>query len=143
VQVGGVACGFGSGLAVLGVSFDEDGEHAEAAAELDVGPRVADDGAGLGCDVRIVGECLVEEAGQRLTAVALSLVVRAEIEGIDVGLLCGQVVLEGGVNIEHVGGGVETERDAALVRDDEYAHASAVELCDGFGDAGQRMELCG
>ncbi len=38
VKVGRVSGGFGSRLAMFGVTFDEDGEHAETATEFDIGP---------------------------------------------------------------------------------------------------------
>ncbi len=93
VEVGGGAGGFGSGLAVLGVAFDEDCLHAEVAAELNVGERVAEDDAGLGGDVGEVGQGLVEEAGEGLAAVALGFIVGAEVEGVDVGLVARRAVL--------------------------------------------------
>ncbi len=143
MQVGRVARGFGSGLLERRIAIDEDGEHAEAAAELDVGPRVANDGTGFGGDVGEFCLGLVEQAGKRLAAVAVGLVVGAKVERVDVGVVRVEFVLEYGVDVEDICRGVEVERDAALVGDDEDAHASAIQLRDGLMNAGQRLELVG
>lgn len=76
--------GFGTGFLVLGVAFEEESQHAKAATELDVGERVSDHDAGSGIDLGEVCAGLLEEAGKRLAAVALLLVVRAEVEGVNV-----------------------------------------------------------
>ena len=52
-------------------------------------------------------------------------------------------LLEGGVNGLDIGGGVEAEGDAALIRDDEDAEAGAIEPSDGIGDAGEYFQLDG
>lgn len=137
MEVGGGAGGFATGFAVFRVAFDEDCLHAELAAELNVGERVTEDDAGFGGDVWEVSEGLVEEAGEGFATVALGLVVGAKVEGVDVGLLGRELAGEAGVDFMDVGGGVETEGYAALIRDYDDAKAGAIELCDSFGDAGK------
>jgi len=124
-----------------GVAFEEDGGHAQAMAELDVGERVADHEASVGGDLGEVGAGLMEEAGERLAAVALLRVVRAEVEGVDMRAVRLQLALEGGVNLAHVAGGVEAEGDASLVGDDDDAQTRAVEASDGLRYAGQWLKL--
>ena len=43
--------------------------------------------------------------------------------------------------LAHIICGVESQRDAALVGDDDDAQARAVEASDGLRDAGQRLKL--
>ena len=62
---------------------DENGRHPQAAAEFNIDKRVADHDAGCGGDGWEPGRGLVEEARERLAAVALAFVVRAEEEGVD------------------------------------------------------------
>ena len=66
------------------VSFDEDGFHPEIAAEFNVAQAVANNEAAFFADVGEVSFCLFEKARQRFAAVALTLVMRAEIEAVDV-----------------------------------------------------------
>ncbi len=125
------------------IAFDEDGQHAEPTSELDVRPRVAEDGAGFGGDIRKFCASLIEEAGKRLAAVALGFVVWAEVEGVDVGVMSAEVLLEGCVDVEHVRRGVEAECDSALIGDDDDAESGAIELRDRVRHAGQRLEFAG
>ena len=112
---GEAGSGPGAGFLASRVAIDEDGMHAEAAAELNVGERIADHGAGLGGDVREIGLSLLEQARQRLAAVALAVVVRAEVEGVQMrsGLL--QQGLQFRLDCQHIRGGVQAEGDATLV----------------------------
>ncbi len=50
-------------------------------------------------------------------------------------------VLKSGVDCLDIRGGVEAEGDAALVGDDDYTQACMIEAGDGFGDAGEDMEV--
>jgi hypothetical protein len=84
-------------------------------AELDVGERVADHDTGYCGDLREVGAGLIEEAGERLAAVALLRVVRAEVEGVDVRALRLQPALQYGVDLAHIICCVESQRNATLV----------------------------
>src|ERR1035438_5558766 len=116
-DVGQVAGCFCPGLSQFRVAIEEDSEHAQTAAEFDVGVGVADHDAGGCFDGGEVGEGLVEEAGQRLAAVALLLVVRAKVEAVDVSAVGLQQALQCGVDGDNIGGGVTAQGDAALVRD--------------------------
>ena len=131
----------GSGLLVLGMAIDEDGFQTQIFAEFDVGQGVADHEAGVRLDFRELGLGLFEEAGQGLAAVALMLVVRAEVEAVDVGLAGGEQALQPGVDLVNVGGGIQAKTDAALVGDDEHAEPRLVEAGDGIWDAGEQFEV--
>ena len=130
MKAGALSGGFGAGLLECRIAVDEDGEHAEAAAELDVGPGVADDDAGCRVDVGEIGLGLLEEAGKRFAAVAPILVVRAKVEGVDVSVVDCQFLLKRGMDAEDIRGGMETEGDAALIGNDDDAEAGAVEAGD-------------
>lgn len=128
---------------MFGAAGEVDGGHAEAAAEFDVGVRVAHHDAG-GCgDLRELRYRLLEEAGQGLAAVALVLVVRADEKSVYMSAGAGEVLLEIGVDGVDIGEGVEAAGDAALVGDDQDEEAGAVEAGDGFCNAGQGMEFGG
>jgi hypothetical protein len=121
--------------------LNEDGFHAQAVAEFDVGERIADHDAGFGGKIGKLGRGLLEKAGKRLAAVALLFVVRAEVEGVYVGAAGFQEVLQGCVHVLHIGGRVEPQRNAALVGDNHDAQARPVEAGDGFRHAGQQVKL--
>jgi hypothetical protein len=91
---------------MLRIAFDEDGQHSEAASEFDVRPRVAEDGAGFSGYLGEFCAGLIEEAGKRLAAVALSFVVGTEVERVDVGSVRVEFELKCGVDVEYVCGGV-------------------------------------
>jgi hypothetical protein len=91
---------------MLRIAFDEDSQHSEAASEFDVRPRVAEDGAGFSGDLGEFCAGLIEEAGKRLAAVALSFVVGTEVERVDVGSVRVEFELKCGVDVEYVCGGV-------------------------------------
>jgi len=100
---------------VFGIAFQQEGGHAQAMAELDVGERVADHEAGAGGDLGELSAGLLEEARERLAAVALLRVVRAEVEGVDVRAVRLQPALQCGVDLAHIIGRVESQRNATLV----------------------------
>lgn len=90
---------------------------------------------------------LFEEAGERFAAVALTFVVGAEIEAVDMGAVgvmrsgfC-QEGLKLVVDVVDIRGSVEALGYAALVGDYEDAQACLVELRDGLGDAGKQFEV--
>ena len=108
---------------------------------IDVGEGVADDDAIGAGGPGEVAEGLLEEAGLRLAAIALILVVWAVVEGVNAGAVGGEVFLEAGVEGVNIGCGVMPERDAALVGDDDDEGSGAVESGNcGFG-AGQDVEV--
>jgi len=140
-MVGYLAGGIYSGLLQRAVAIDEDGEETEAAAELNVGPGVADHDAGFADDVWEACAGLIEKPGERLAAGTFILIVRAEEKGVDMSSVRGQFALEGGVDGLYAGGRIEAEGDATLVGDDDDAKAGAVEAGDGLVDAGEGEEL--
>ena len=126
---------------MCGVSVYEERPHAEATSELDVGEGVADHEACGGVNFGEVGAGLTEEAGERLAAVALELVVGAEVEGINVRIVRSERTLEFGVDLADIVLGVEAESNAALVRDHNDTQPRAVEAMNGFDDSRQWIEL--
>ena len=94
---------FRAGLLMCRIAFDVDAWTCRLRAELDVGPGVADHDAGCGRDVGELANGLLEKAGHRLAAVALVFVVRAEVEGVDVGAVTAQFSLEFSVDVSDVG----------------------------------------
>jgi len=139
-------CGCGARFACAGlplrrIAVNEQRAHAEAASELDIDGRVANHDAGLGVDCGKVALRLEKHAGERLAAVAGVLVMGAEVEGVNVRAVAGQLLLELRVDGFDVGWRVEAERGTALVGDDEDAQPGAVEACDGVGDARQQVKL--
>ena len=58
----------------------QNGRHPQTAGEFNVDERVADHDAGCGGDGGELGYGLIEEAGERLAAVALAVIVRADEE---------------------------------------------------------------
>ena len=83
-QVGKPARRDHSELLGLWVAFEEDGSHPEAMAELYVGEGISDHNAGCDGDIRELCVGLIEEARERLAAVAFLFVMRAEVKGVDV-----------------------------------------------------------
>lgn len=124
----------------LRIDLDEEGGDAEAAAKFHVHKGVSDHDTGGGGDAGELSSGLLEEARQRLAAVALAAVVGADEKGVDMRAVAVEQGLEGGVNRLDVGGGVEPESDAALVGDDHHAQSRAVEQGDGLGYAGQDVK---
>ena len=88
-----------------------------------------------------MGRGLIEEAGQRLAAVALAAIVRANEKGVDVRAVAAQSLLEGGMDGLDIGGCVETESDAALVGEDDDAQAGPIEAGDCIRDAGEDVKV--
>jgi hypothetical protein len=84
---------------------------------------------------------LFEEAGEGFAAVALTFVVRAEVEAVDFGSGFCQNGLKLSVDFVDILGGVKAEGDAALVGDDENAQAGPIEPRNGLGDAGKQFEV--
>ncbi len=84
---------------------------------------------------------LIEKAGERLSAIALCLVVGTEIESVDVGIANFERIAESRVDVEHVCGSVKAETDAALVGDNENAQSGLIEFGDGFGNSGENVEF--
>lgn len=136
-----VACLVRSGFLILGTTFDKQGSHAKVPAKFDVGNRVSDDDAGLRFDLGKVGFCLFKESWFWLAAVALLLVVRADVIGVHVGAVGCEFVIERGVDAAHVIRGVEAQSDSALICNDDDLHASLIQLPNGFGNAGKNVEL--
>lgn len=130
-----------AGFPVGRIAFEEDGEHAKAVAELDVGERVADHCAGFGGDGGDSRNRLMEEAGQGLAAVALVVVVGAEEEAVQVRAGLPELALQVLVDGQDVRSRVETKGDAALVGNDDDAEAGAVEASDGLRYAGEQLEI--
>ena len=126
---------------VFAIAFNEHGFHAQIAAEFDVGEGIADDYAGFGGDFGEVGFGLFKEAGAGFAAVALALVVRAEIEAVYVRAGFGQSCLQLGVDGFYVCRSVEAEGDAALVGDYEDAQAVSIQCGNRFRDAGKQVEV--
>ena len=123
------------------IAFDEDCPEAEIAAKLYVGEGVADDQAGGWFNFGELGLRLFEEARQRLAAVALVLVMGAKIKAVDVCFRFCQKGLKLGMDVLDIGSGVEAEGDAALVGDNENTQACLIEPRDGFGHAGEQLEV--
>jgi hypothetical protein len=132
-DVGQVGGGFCVVSAVFRIGMNEDGEHSQVSAELDVGKRIADHGAGFGRDFRKFRNSMVEEAGKRLATVALFFVVGADVEAIDLCVVGLEQGLQAGVDGVDVGDGVESASDAALIGDNDHAQAGLIETGDGFG----------
>lgn len=137
MQISRFAGGVRAGLLKCGIAVDEHRKHAEPAAELDVRPGVADNRAGFGADVGKVRLRLIEQAGQRLAAIALILVVRAEVEAVHMGFVVSQFPLKLGMDTEDVFLGTESEGNASLIGDENDAQAGAIEACDSLGNAGK------
>ena len=140
-QAGGFRGSWFLMFAMRCVALDEDSLHAQVAAEFYVAEGVADDQAGGWFDLRKLGLRLFEEAGERFAAVALMLIVRAEVETVDFGSGFGQQGLKLVVDFVDGRGGVEAEGYAALVGDDEDTQAGLIEPRDGLGDAGEQFEV--
>ncbi len=98
-------------------TFDEDRFHSQHGAEFDVGKGITDHRARCGSGFGKARDGLVEEAGQGLAALALSLIVRTDKESINVGASTVEMLLEGSMNGINIGKGVKAEGNAALVRD--------------------------
>lgn len=128
-------------LASVFVAFEEDGLHDEVLAEFYVGEGVSDDEASGWSDARELGLCLFEEAGQGFTAVAFALVVRAEVEAVDVSTEVRESLLKLVVDCFDIRDGVEVEGDAALVGYDEYTQSCLVECCDGLRHSWQYVKV--
>jgi len=71
----------------------------------------------------------------------LLLVVRAEVEAVDVSAGFCQDGLKLGMDVLDIGGGIEAEGDAALVGDNENTQTCLIELRDGFRHAGKQLEI--
>src|SRR5580698_10135227 len=97
------------------VAIDEDRSDPQPATKVDIRERVADHDAGGWVNIREFALRLVKHARQGLAAVALALVVRAEVEGVHMRTLCAEIFLQVLVNGFNVLSGIETERHAALV----------------------------
>ena len=85
-------------LLSLAIAFNKDRPHTKPLSELDVRQRIPDHYAGLGLNVGKVAPRLLEHAGKRLAAVALLLVVRTEVEGVNARFRRLERILEHSVN---------------------------------------------
>jgi len=115
-----------AGFSPLWVTLDENSEHAKAAAKIDIGERIADHDACCGGNLRKLSHGLLEEAWQRLAAVALPLVVGAEVETVHMSAVMCQQLLQSGVNGVNIRRRIEPQRNATLVGDDNYSHSCAM-----------------
>jgi len=123
------------------IAFDEDGLHAEIFGELNVRERVADHQAARGSKGREALLRLKKQPGPGLAALAGVFVMRADEEAVDMRIGAGQLLLKFLVDGVQRAERVEPERNAALVRGDQYALLLLVELGNGLGHAGQHMEI--
>lgn len=130
-----------AGFVECGIAFDEDGCHAQAAAELDIGGRVTDHDAASCRNFWEPRDCLVEHARKRLAAIALTVIVRTDKEAVDVGAVSLQQFLKSLVHRFHVGGRIKTARDAALIGDDDYQQPCLIEAGNALRHARQYPEL--
>lgn len=88
-----------------------------------------------------MGDGLLVEAGKRLAAVALILVVGTDEEGVDAGAGGFEYLLKAGVDGFNVSEGVEAAGDAALIGDNDYAQTGGIEAAQCLGDARDDAEL--
>lgn len=128
-------------LLECGIAFDEDGRHAQAAAELDIRGRVTDHHAGRCGNRWELGGRLVEHAGKRLSAIALAFLMRTDKEGVDAGAVRLQQFLKMLMHRFHICGRIKTTRDAALIRDDDDQQSRLVEVGNGLRHAGKYAKL--
>jgi hypothetical protein len=115
--------------------------HAKVATEFYVGEGIADYHARGRLDLWELLSCLLEETRQRFAAVALAFVVGAKVEAVHVRTADRQNPLHLGVDGVNVRRGIEAEGDAALIRNNEDAKASLIELGDCVGHAGQEFKV--
>jgi len=123
------------------VSLNEDGFHAEGAAKFNVREAVADDQAGGRGDFGEVDLGLLKETGERFAAIAFALIVRAEVEAVDVGAGLSETLIQLDMDVIHVGGSVESEGDAALVGDNKDSKTGLIELGNRFWNAREQVEM--
>lgn len=125
----------------FGIAFEKDRRHAEIARKLNVRCRVADHYAGVNADLGKLRFRLFEQAWQRFAAIAASLVMRAEVEAINLCTVCCQYAIQLRVNRIDIGGCIETKRDATLVRKHENAQTGSVQAGDCLWNAGKQSEF--
>ena len=140
-QVGQFSRYFGANLLMYGVAFDEHGSHTQPSTKLDVGERVADHDTAIGSDLRKHHRSLFEQSRQRFAAVALSLVVRADVKTVHMCAMGPQNVLQRDMNGFDIGGGVESQGNAALVADHNYSHPGLIQPSDRFNHARKQVKL--
>lgn len=75
---------------------------------------------------------LFEEAGKGLATVAFTLVVRTEVEAVNMCAVRGELLLKLAMDVLDVGSGIEAEGDAALIGDYEHAEFGVIQRRDGF-----------
>lgn len=108
---------------------------------LDIRQRIADDNAVCRGRSGKVAECLLKKTGGGFSACALSVIVRAEIEGVNVRGVASEMALELAVQCLNIIFTVETECDTALVADDQDGAPGAVQRGNGGLGGGKRMEV--
>jgi len=113
------------------------------AAELDIAEGVAYHYTFAGSDSGIVHYSLRIKPGEWLSACAFVLIVRAEIEPVNVRAVFGESSLEGFVNGVYIIIRVQPECDAALIGDNDHPRAGAVQLADGLGNTWENVEIAG
>ena len=84
---------------------------------------------------------LFKKAGQRLPAVALALIVRAEVEAIHMSAVALKFLLKRGVDSVHVGRRIQAQGNSALVGNHHHSQSGAVETGDSLGHARQEIKL--
>ena len=72
---------------------------------------------------------------------ALAVVMRAMVDGIQTSAVFCEVLTQAVVQSEQIGFRIQSESDAALVGDDDHGAPGAVQPGDGRLDSGQQLEL--
>jgi len=144
-RLGGSGCqgsgAIGIGSWRLSRICNEDTPHAQSGASLNIGERIAHHHAIAGIGAREVAEGLLKQPRQGLAAIALSVVVRAIVDGIEMSTVRCEMLLQPVMHDVQIGLRMQSQGDAALVRHQDHPTPGAVEPGDGFLDAGQPFEL--
>jgi len=141
LKLGQISRCFRAQLLMFGVARQKHRRHPQPPAKVNVGDRVANHHAAGRGDRWKIRNSLLEHSRQWLAAVASVVVMRAKIESVDVRVLRLQQPLKVGVNLPDVFFGIESQRNAALIRHYDHRNARAVEEADGLGHARQNLKL--
>jgi len=123
------------------ITFNEDGFEPQILAKFDIRKGIADDQAGSRIYLSELSLRLLEEARQRLAAVTLPLVMRTEIEIVDMRAVLQQFHLQLVMDGDDIRSGIKSQRNAALVGHNQDSQSGLIELANSVRHAGEQFKV--
>jgi hypothetical protein len=123
------------------LSLNKDGSHAQLAAGLNVGKRIADHYAVLRVDLGKIFRGLLKKPKARLPAIAFAVVMGTVVDGIEPGALTCQVAPHLVVDDLQLLHGKTAQGNTALIADHDHSQTSAIHAGDRLDGSREPLKL--